>query len=562
MAEGVDLASIKDGSDADFVYTCTPCGEDNVREEAVKYCPVCEEYLCSTCTRHHGRQKATRSHVLIDCDVSTKGSTVTMVTKCRYHPDRDIEMFCGEHDMVYCTKCIAKDHRSCRGVSDLEEVTISSNQQNEFERKTSNMGNIQARLEETERKMQTNTDNVEKQRSDVISQVEAIERDLVEHIQKLKHEALEALETEYSLVKEDLRTNISQISKLKQQIEKTTSQLQTVHNLNIREQFVQTKLIQQTVNDAMKVIEQSEDKGRVCLRFTENTELKSSIATLICLGRVQRVIEKNSLLTSKIYKVSSRKEINMKMTNDRHECYINDICQLADGTIILADYYNDRIKRLDVNYNIKDCLDLESYPRGICCTGNTEVAVKLVDNKVWFISVGNSLSKVRDISVTGGGYNGMTYCDGELWVSYVNGVNVYSMTGTLIKTISIEVNGQRICKSNTQQNVVSGDTVFVTDFSDGAVCLNRDGTVKRELRDKRLATTRGVCVADEGTVFISGFSSHNIIMFDRDGKCLGELVYNQGGLKKPLAMCYDTKKTCVLVSSLSSEKLVVLNFSH
>ncbi|XP_060566908.1 uncharacterized protein LOC132725737 [Ruditapes philippinarum] len=562
MAEGGDLTSKKDGSDADFKYTCTPCGDDDIREEAVKFCPVCDEYLCTSCTRQHGRRKALRSHTLQDCDASTKGSTVTMVNKCRYHPDRDIEMYCGEHDMVYCTKCIATNHRACSGILNLEDVDITSNQQNDIERLSSDMVNIQKRLEDTERNMQTNNNSIEEQRNDVISQVEAIERDLVQHIQKLKHEALEALETEYTLIKEELATNISQISKVKQEIEKTTSQLQTAHNLNAREQFVQTKLTQQTVNDAMKVFEQSEDKGRVCLRFTENTELKSIIRTSTCLGRVQKVTEKNSLLTSKVYKVSSRKEINVKMTNDSNQCYIIDICQLADGTIILADYYNKRIKRLNVNYNIKDCLDLESSPRGICYTGNFEVAVKLVNRKVWFISVGSSLSKVRDISVTGGDYNGMTYCDGELWVSDVNGVNVYSMTGTLIKTINNGVNGQRIFKSNIQQKVVNGDTVIVTDYSDGAVCLNRDGTVKRELRDKRLAITRGVCVANGGTMFICGGTSHNIMMFDRDGKCLGELVDNQGGLKNPLAMCYDKKKNCVLVASVSSDNLVVLSISH
>jgi hypothetical protein len=327
----------------------------------------------------------------------------------------------------------------------------------------------------------------------------------------------------------------------------------------MREQFVQTKLIQQTVNDAMKVFEQSEDKGRVCLRFTENTELKSSITTSTCLGRVQRVTEKNSILTTKIYKVSSRKEINIKMTNDKYKCYIDDICQLVDGTIILADFNNNRIQRLGVNYNVKDCLDLGAGPTGICCTGNTEVAVKLDNNKVWFISVGSSLSKVRDISVTGGGYWGMTYCAGELWVS---GVNVYSMTGSLIKSMRNDANGQRIFKSTPRQMVVSGDTVIATDNSDGAVCLNRDGTVKREPRDKRLSLTIGVCVANDGTVFISGHNSDNIMMFDRDGKCLGELVDNKSGLKNPVAMCYDKKKNCVLVASYSPDKLVVLKFSH
>jgi hypothetical protein len=406
--------------------------------------------------------------------------------------------------------------------------------------------------------MQTNTNSVEKQRIDVISQVEAIEQDLVGHIQMLKHEALETLETECTLIKEELEANISLISKVKQESEKTTTQLQTAHNINVREQFVQTKLIQQTVNDAMKVFEQSEDKGCVSLSFTENTELKSSMRTSTCLGHVQSITEKNTLLTSKVCTVSSQKEININVKNDHEQCYIFDICQLVDGTIILADYNNFRIKRLDVNYNIKDYLELEAGPTGICCSGNTEVAVKLNNNKVWFISIGSSLSKVRGISVTGGCYFGMTYCAEELWVFDVNDVNVYSVTGTLIKTIS--KNGK--FKSTPQQMVVCGDTIIVTDYSDGAVFLNRDGTVKRKLRDKRLVNTRGVCVANDKTMFISGYSSHNIMMFDIDGKCLDELVDNKGGLKNPLAMCYDKKKKYLLVASCSPGKLVVLNISH
>ncbi|XP_060591116.1 uncharacterized protein LOC132746067 isoform X2 [Ruditapes philippinarum] len=556
MAEGGDLTSIKDGSDADFENTCSPCGEDDVREEAVKYCPVCEEYLCTSCSRHHGRLKATRSHTLVNCDASTKGTAVTMVTKCRYHPDRDIEMYCGAHDMVFCNKCIIDNHRSCNGVSYVEDV--SSHQIQEIERLKTDMKTIQERLDDTDQKLQTNISSVEKQRNEIISRIEGIEREFVEHIRKLKHKALEALNSDFTLAKEEIETNVSQISKVKQEIEQASSQLQTADSMNIRQQFVQTKLVQQTVNNALKVFKQSEAKGCQYLHFTENTELKSLIIASTSLGSVEKTTENNSLVGLKLYKVSSQKEINIKMKNDRDQCYICDICQLADGTIILADYHNTRIKRLDVNYNIKDCLDLESYPTGICCTGNTEVAVKLYNNKVWFISVGSSLSKVRDISVTGGGYWGMTYCAGELWVSDVNGVNVYSMTGTLIKSISNNVNGQRIFKSTPQQMAVSGDTVIVTDYSDGAVCLNRDGTVKRELRDKRLTNTRGVCVANDGTVFISGYTSNNIMMFDRDGKCLGELVGKDAGLVNPISLLYDDKRNCLIVACYP-DKIIVYN---
>jgi hypothetical protein len=110
MAVETSFPSFTDGSGACDENCCTPCGEDNINEEAVKYCPECDEYLCTRCTRQHTRRNATKSHNLVD-KKDAKHSLAVAKTKCLYHPDRDIEMICRTHDMVYCTMCIATDHR-------------------------------------------------------------------------------------------------------------------------------------------------------------------------------------------------------------------------------------------------------------------------------------------------------------------------------------------------------------------------------------------------------------------------------------------------------------------
>ncbi|XP_060556107.1 uncharacterized protein LOC132716792 [Ruditapes philippinarum] len=483
----------------------------------------------------------TRSHKLVDKNEAKQGLHVTVTTKCLYHPDRDIEMYCEEHDMVYCLKCIATDHRSCKGVSGLDDLSVSTDQKRETERLKADIMNIQDRLENTDKKTKTNMKCIEEQ-------IEGIASGMVEHIQKLEREALEILDAEYCLVKGDLEKNTSEISKANEEVEQVRSQLQDLDSLETKQQFVQTKLVQQTLNDAVKVFEQIEPKGIQSLHFKENSKLKSLVSSSTCLGSVQKLPESKSMPTSRTYKVRSQKEENIRMKNDKMDPYICDLCQLQDGTIVLTDNNNMRIKRLGVNYNIKDCVHLDSYPTGICCTGNTEVAVKLTKNKVYFISVASSLSKVRDISVTGGRCLGMKYCAGELWVSDVNGVNVYSMAGTLLKSVISDVKNKPMFDSTPHQMAASEGNVFVTDNSDGAVCLTRDGTLKSELRDKRLAEARGVCVSNDGTVFISGCSSHNIMMFDSDGKCLGELVAKDFGLVNPLSLLFDEKRNCFVVA--------------
>ncbi|XP_053375717.1 uncharacterized protein LOC128547337 [Mercenaria mercenaria] len=561
MAAGRLPTSIRDGSDADFEYTCTPCGEDHIREEAVKYCPECEEYLCAKCTNQHGRRKATLSHKLQDKDVTKRMSMITIATKCRYHPNRDIEMYCETHDMVYCTKCIAKKHRSCNGVSETEDMHTSLVHQKEVQHLEMQTRNIQERLLAVDRKTQKNLDSLEEQRVDMLAKIEEVEQNLIEHIRKLKHEAITTLNKGYTSEKEDLKYTINKTAETKKEIETVSSQLQTLTRMEAGQQFVQMKLIQQTVNDAVKLIEKREATGSKALCFTENTDLKTSILTATSLGHVNTVTENERQTAQRIYKVKSKKEINIKMQNDRYTCHISDVCQLQDGTIILADCNNRKIKRLDMNYNIKDHCDLGNRPMGICCTGQNEVAVKMGNNKVQFISVGSSLSKLREISVEGGYYLGMAYFAGELWISTGSDVSVYSTSGSLLKTISQDVNGRNIFKSTPRHMAVSGDSVIVTDISDGAVCLGKDYTVQRELRDKRLANTKGVCVSCDGTVFLSGFSSNNIVMFDKNGVCLGELVAKDSDLKNPIALHYDSKMNRLIVTCVHSNKVIIFDIS-
>ncbi|XP_053375832.1 uncharacterized protein LOC123534632 isoform X2 [Mercenaria mercenaria] len=558
MADGRLSTSIKDGSDADFDYICTPCEEDHIREEAVKYCPECEEYLCTKCTNQHGRRKATLSHKLLDKDATKRGSMVTIATKCRYHPNRDIEMYCGAHDMVYCLKCIAKEHRSCNDVSEIEDVHTSFVHQKEVQRLQDQTRNIQERLIAIDRKTQKNIDSLEEQRDDVLAKIEEIEKNLIEHIRKLKYEAISTLNKDYTSEKEELKHSINIMTNTKKEIENASSQLQTFTSMEAGQQFVQMKLIQQTVKDAVKLVEEREATGSKTLCFTENTDLKTSIMAATPLGHVNTVTENERQTAQRICKVKS-KGINIKMQNDRKRCYIIDVCQLQDGTIMLADCDNKKIKRLDMNYNIKDHCDPGSYPMGICCTGQNEVAVKMYNNKVQFISVGSSLSKLSEITVEGGGFWGMAFCAGELWIPSGMSVNVYSTSGTLLKTISKDI--KTICKSTIRHMAGSGETVIVTDNSDGAVCLGRNYTVQRELRDKRLVNTLGVCVSSDGTVFLSGFSSQNIVMFDKTGKNLGELVPKDAGLENQAALHYDDKRNCLIVTCANSDKVIIFDIS-
>ncbi|XP_060580314.1 uncharacterized protein LOC132737091 [Ruditapes philippinarum] len=560
MAEGSNFQSLKDGSDADFEFTCTPCSKDNIREEADKYCPECQEYLCRTCTRYHSRLKASQQHKLLDKNDVNRGLHIAR-TKCQYHADRDIEMYCKTHDMVYCTMCIATEHRSCDGVNKIEDVSKQSVTQTEIQALLDETKNVHDTVKSLTVKQKQNLTVIDKQKEVIEEKLDDTETKLIEHIRKLKRETAKCLNDKYSTLKEELVSSHSISGRTDKVLKQTTEQLQLIDSLNIEQQFVRMKLMKKIVKDAKTLITKGATEGTTFIEFTVNRELTDVNKKIKSLGDVTTGIVDEQIVKQRQYKIKSTKEVNVKLSNDNMECYISDICRLPDGKILLTDCNNNKVKRLNINNSVENIYDFYACPSGICCVSNSEVAVKLDNNKIQLFSVGPPLSKGRTIDIENGNQFGLTMCCGDLWSSASNGVNVYSTSSKLVKSIVNDQNGKSIFKSNVQQMSVTSDTVIVTDCSDGAVCLNKNGVVIRELRDSRLKCTVGVCVADDGTVFICGYQSNNIVMFDSDGNCLGELIGKDSGLKKPVNMCFDGTKKRLIVGFYIKDTLFVIEFA-
>ncbi|XP_060571863.1 uncharacterized protein LOC132730034 [Ruditapes philippinarum] len=555
MAEASSFPSFTDGSDACAENCCTPCGEDNINEEAVKYCPECDEYLCTRCTRQHTRRNATKTHKLVDKKDAKR--SIAVVAKCPHHPERDIEMFCRTHDMVYCTMCIATDHRACEHVDKIESKLTSNLNQTEINRLSDELTTAKETLINAKEKQKHNLASLEEERINIDKTLDDIEEKMIQHIRKLRQEAAQSVTKKYDMMKLGLESEISTSSSMIESLKESLHHLKSIDSLNTEQQFIHLKLTKKTITNAREFNARSASKGICSIIYTANVALAEFVSSVDSFGRVH---EGKQLTKPMQYKVKAMKDINVKLKRDTKTCSISDICQLPDGRIVLTDRNNWNVKILDLKYNIVDSCALDSAPIGLCCISSNEVAIKMNNDTVQFVSVETSLSKTRCISISGGKYYGMTYCDDGLWVSTGYGVNVYNTAGTFIKSVDKNHNGNRIFKSTTQHMSVNGDTVIVTDCSDGVVCFNKDGTVVRELRDSRLKNSKGVCVADDGTVFVCGHNSHNIVMFSKDGDCKGELVATNCGLTNPLNICYDKHKNTLIVTSSNSNTFKVTEF--
>ncbi|XP_060573246.1 uncharacterized protein LOC132731138 [Ruditapes philippinarum] len=558
MAEGINVQSLKDGSDADYEFTCTPCSKDNIREEADKYCRECHEYLCKTCTIYHGRLNIAQQHKLLDKSDAKQGVVVAR-TKCHYHADRYIEMYCKTHDMVYCTMCIATEHRSCDGVNKIEDVSKQCVTQTEIQALLEETKNLHDNVKSLTVKQKQNLTAIEKQKEAIEGKLDETETKLIEHIRKLKRQTEKCLNDKYSTLKEDLVPVISVSGRTTECLKQSTKQLHTIDSLILEQKFVQIMLMKKTVKDANTFITEVAAEGTQFIDFTVNRELTDIFTIEQSLGDVTTGIVGEQKLKQRQYTLKSTKEINVKLSKDNQECYISDICRLPDGTVLLTDFNNYKVKRLNTNDSVQCVFKLDSSPTSISCVSNRRVAVKLNKNKIQLFSVGSYLSKERTIDIQNGRLFGLTMFCGDLWSSASNGVNVYSTSSNLVKSIVHDQYEKSIFKSSVQHMAVTSETVIVTDNWDGAVCLNKDGIVIREMRDSRLRCTEGVCVADDETVFLCGYQSHNIVMFNRDGNCLGELIGKDSGLLSPISMSFDGKRNRLLVGCYIKDTLFVID---
>ncbi|XP_052778806.1 transcription intermediary factor 1-alpha-like [Mya arenaria] len=111
-------AQMASGSAPDLTY-CQPCAEDGKKILPEAFCPVCKEFLCSTCARVHRNQKITKTHALQDKDnmpssFREESEDEKFTETCQRHAQEFIKYYCLNHETLLCGDCLAeKAHRSC-----------------------------------------------------------------------------------------------------------------------------------------------------------------------------------------------------------------------------------------------------------------------------------------------------------------------------------------------------------------------------------------------------------------------------------------------------------------
>lgn len=127
------------------------------------------------------------------------------------------------------------------------------------------------------------------------------------------------------------------------------------------------------------------------------------------------------------------------------------------------------------------------------------------------------------------------------------GITVYSIgTDNIAPTLSIPaiLGSKELMPRHVAVNKSEG-LIYFTDVDTGVLCMNRQGNIKILIATSNtsvLRGARGLCLNDDGHIFVSGTISNNVVKYSPDGTMIGEIVNHSHGIKKPLSLCYDHER--------------------
>lgn len=345
------------------------------------------------------------------------------------------------------------------------------------------------------------------------------------------------------------------------------------HVLNI------TKRANDTANKAQKYVcnilaTSTADHCKVLTERLSYPDVKSICFTPLvsCKNLFQRMLKYNSLGTFNIVqpnKMLSTRTIEIHENNDRHICSIVGSCILSDGTVLLTDRNNHRLKRLNLHRSsVCDHLDLPEgvqTPWSVCAMDKDQAAVTLPSLKqVQFVYIGEQMKSTGTIKLDYQCY-AIAYHGGELFVSErYSKVYVYSDTMELKRKFDLTQSEVRSIYQMCIWNMVvsnNGGMLYIADARNG---LKKVDTKTGNIVDQFSMEKLSQCVTDacedgRGNLFLCGETFHNVLQISENGEKVSEVIVKGDIGAFPQTLCFDKSSYKLFISSRN--KIVVVTFA-
>ncbi|WAR30670.1 TRI33-like protein, partial [Mya arenaria] len=322
---------------------CTPCGRENRKVDATKFCEDCNEHLCEKCVHDHQKFLVTKIHKIIGKQMPKSTHTrPKLVERCNHHEGKILELFCGDHDELCCSVCVAVGHRTCSDVVFIPRAAVGIESSLELLEVKERVQKVKAAVDEMREAREENQQLVQQQKEDIINAILDMRIRLTDILDTLERTARHELQKRY----EDFKTKIDDDVKTCDDVSRTLTDLavkmDTVAN-NEPELFVTVKKAKKSMAEGVTVVENiAKNLGKERLIFMADRTLENLLNGMTSIGDFA----------------------HHGSSEENTGC----VC-LPDKKVLLTNTHHKRLKLLSSKYIVIDHIDLPGKPYDVCIAG-------------------------------------------------------------------------------------------------------------------------------------------------------------------------------------------------
>ena len=583
---------------------CAKAKKRNVKHEG--FCIDCVQFLCKDCLKVHRNLQAARAHLIQRGDDMPK----SMADKppkfdyCVVHQRIRKDQFCGTHKVLICSQCAPLQHKgcpvdsvdnACKGVPS-SEIDALYDKVSDFET------NVSSVVTQTD----LNITELGKQRADLLKDAQDMKDKGIAKIEKLFQEMTSEIESTYKARTFDLGQCKNKLSDVIENLEETLDEINKMKGTTVdTKQFLAIhdilKDVEQCKSDAEK---QRTSSMNVKMLLIPDKRMKEFLSTsfkmgLISLDTPQPLVaisvpeisfpmsparslpvpqgrggktptgasDQVAIKTTPLPKIKAVKHDNysVKLDDDKRDCNITDIAITNDGRVLLADYYNNRIKMFSRDMKSLCSLSMSTSPKHIAVTGDREAVVSCYNvTKLLVLDISDRKMSIKGtVELRPFRVAGLApYNDKLLVITNVStpspiNVKLIDQSGRVYWSADTDQQGQRLfyCPYYVTFYDDGGSAaVIVSDRgSDTLTVLNADtGDVitRRHVEGKG---PRGVTTDAAGNLYVCYYETDEVAVLTKDLSQENVLLSKGDRLSSPYAIVYSAVDQQLLVSNTSGD---------
>ena len=291
------------------------------------------------------------------------------------------------------------------------------------------------------------------------------------------------------------------------------------------------------------------------LHFTLDETIEKLLNNVKKLGYFGNVSDVFTVNFENEYDVSMEKELVKK------ELVYFGTTFIHDGTILLTDFKNKKVKRVDQSTNSLAGCDVPGRPFAVCQVNQSTCAVTLPNEKlIQLISLGKQMELMSSFD-TEAKCRGISHYNDELYTSCGGGFNesqghirVFSIAGEPLRLVDPEIKGKRFLSSPVHLAISpGGKRMYVADRDRGVIILSIEGDVLHTFCKTPLKTPQCIALDDEGGYMACDHDTNNVVYVGPDQKKCGILLKSGEDIKNPLSVSYDSFTRTLAVTARNSK---------